>query len=178
MDSPTLQRVLCTCPKCCKNVFFEDRNTCHGIYVHPRTQQKHCSASCNNEGKALAIFLVKLALDESPTLLDKPKSTKTTCQTQVANCNSSDDSEYRPPVMTNCVYPFFSSFDFIIKLILFFLLVYIMYFITWLYLFFGISQDKCQEAVEYILYLVKHCCSLPPDVEIKTKIPEDVRNYN
>ncbi|KNZ51881.1 hypothetical protein VP01_3778g4 [Puccinia sorghi] len=38
-----------------------------------------------------------------------------------------------------------------------------------------ISQAKCREAVVYIIYLIKKFLHLPPDVEMETKIPRDVR---
>jgi hypothetical protein len=50
-----------------------------------------------------------------------------------------------------------------------------MYFIAWLYLCCGLSQARCCEAVTYIIYLIKQCRQLPPNVTMESKIPKDVR---
>ncbi|MBW0467884.1 hypothetical protein O181_007599, partial [Austropuccinia psidii MF-1] len=49
------------------------------------------------------------------------------------------------------------------------------FFIAWLYLICGISQDKCQKAIRYIIYIVKNCRQLPQGIEIEKTIPKDIR---
>ncbi|KNZ46351.1 hypothetical protein VP01_733g6 [Puccinia sorghi] len=54
-------------------------------------------------------------------------------------------------------------------------LCFVLHFVAWLYLCCVISQAKCQQAVIYILYIIKNCCLLPPNVNFETNIPHDVQ---
>ncbi|KNZ56862.1 hypothetical protein VP01_22g1 [Puccinia sorghi] len=95
-----------------------------------------------------------MALEEYPLLLSTKKTTKIIHNARDANSSSSNDPGHQPTSINH---------------------YYVMCFIAWLYLFCGISQAKCREALEYVIYLIKKCRHLPPDVEMETKIPRDVR---
>ncbi|KNZ53618.1 hypothetical protein VP01_3185g3, partial [Puccinia sorghi] len=124
------------------------------------TLEKHWQEAARNAGKSLPKALVDMTLEEFPSLLNTRKQVHLRSDTTISSC-SSEDHEYKPISITN--YLNVDSLD------------YVMIFVAWLYLDCGISQAWCREVVDYILYLIKNCCDLPPNVEMEHKIPKDVR---
>jgi hypothetical protein len=93
------KRELCTCLKCSQNIFVEDGITCQGVYVHPRTRQKH-RLEAGNDDQSLARSLIQLALEEFPSLAAKQPTNNQLEQppphSETSNSSKSEDPEYKP----------------------------------------------------------------------------------
>ncbi|KNZ44363.1 hypothetical protein VP01_9237g1, partial [Puccinia sorghi] len=135
---------LCGCPKCSTHSFVEDGITRHGIYVHPRTRQKHWQEAARNAGKSLPKALVNMTIEDSPSLLNTRKQAHLRSDTTISSC-SSDDHEYKPISITHRMYSSyacqFGGKDLNVDSSV--LLDYVMIFVAWLYLVCGMSQARC-----------------------------------
>lgn len=52
---------------------------------------------------------------------------------------------------------------------------FVLFFIAWLYLAWGISQEKCNTTIKYICYIIKQSPTLSSNVKIEDKIPSNVQ---
>ncbi|KNZ44790.1 hypothetical protein VP01_881g8 [Puccinia sorghi] len=52
---------------------------------------------------------------------------------------------------------------------------FVLCFIVWLHLFCGVIHAKCRTAVTYILYIIKRCCELAPDIDFESCVPVEIQ---
>ncbi|KAG0148638.1 hypothetical protein CROQUDRAFT_105699 [Cronartium quercuum f. sp. fusiforme G11] len=51
---------------------------------------------------------------------------------------------------------------------------FVLFFIAWLHLICGLSHQRCQQAIVYITYIIKHIHQLKRQVDFHDQIPKDI----
>ncbi|MBW0474536.1 hypothetical protein O181_014251 [Austropuccinia psidii MF-1] len=145
------KKVLCTCPIYNKNTFVNDAGIKQkGLYIHPSTSRKHWAKS-NQLNDNAEESMNQLSLEDFTELIPNLKSKKTESEENYSSdSNVTSYHDYKPKSIDR----------------------------SWLYLICGISQEKCQKAISYIIFIIKHCRQLPQGIKIETTIPKDVRTIS
>ncbi|MBW0521315.1 hypothetical protein O181_061030 [Austropuccinia psidii MF-1] len=111
--------------------------------MHPSTSRKHWAKNSARVNENAEESRFPIFLENFPDLVKGSKPRQAESENNYSSdSNESSDHVYKPNSIEK----------------------------PWLYLICGISQDKCQKAIRYIIYIVKNCRQLPQGIEIEKTI--------